>query len=136
MRVTAKAEYACLALISLTHLQSENRPVHVKEIAQAQGISPSILTQVLLKLKAAGLVRSSRGSAGGYWLACAPENIPLGEVLRVIDGQNGSQRTLRGSSASVLAAIWAQIRESERKVLEETSIAMLADQNPTLNWVI
>jgi len=136
VRVTAKAEYACLALISLTHLQSENRPVHVKEIAQAQGISSSILTQVLLKLKAAGLVQSSRGSAGGYWLARPPDTIPLGEVLRVIDGQNGSQRTLRGSSASVLAAVWAQIRESERKVLEETSIAMLADQNPTLNWVI
>jgi Rrf2 family protein len=136
VRVTAKAEYACLALISLTHLQTENRPVHVREIAHAQGISLSILTQVLLKLKAAGLVRSVRGSAGGYSLARPPESIPLREVLRAIDGENGAQRELRGPSACVLAAVWAQIRESERKVLEETSIAQLANSNPTLNWVI
>jgi Rrf2 family transcriptional regulator, cysteine metabolism repressor len=136
VRVTAKAEYACLALISLTHRQSENRPVHVREIAQAQGISPSILTQVLLKLKAAGMVRSARGSAGGYSLARPPESIPLGEVLRAIDGENGSQRELRGPSAYVLAAVWAQIRESERKVLEETSIAQLANNNIALDWVI
>ncbi len=136
MRVTAKAEYACLALITLTHLQGENRPVHVREIAQAQGISLSILTQVLLKLKAAGLVGSTRGSSGGYWLARPAEAIPLGDVLRAIDGPNHAQRPPRGRSGGVLAAVWDQIRESERRVLDDTSIAQLASQNPSLNWVI
>jgi Rrf2 family transcriptional regulator, cysteine metabolism repressor len=136
VRVTAKAEYACLALISLAQLQSKERPVHVKEIAQAQGISLSTLTQVLLKLKGAGLVRSIRGSAGGYCLARPPEEIPLGEVLRAIDGQNGVPRNLPGKSARVLAAVWAQIRDSERSVLDETSIAQLAEESSSFDWVI
>jgi Rrf2 family cysteine metabolism transcriptional repressor len=136
VRVTAKAEYACLALIALTQRQSEKRPVHVNEIAQGQGIPLSTLTQVLLKLKGAGLVRSTRGSAGGYVLARPPEEIALGEVLRVIDGDNGVSRQLAGPSARILATVWDQIRETERRVLEETSIAALAEQIPAIDWVI
>jgi Rrf2 family protein len=136
VRVTAKAEYACLALIALTQRQHEKRPVHVSEIAQGQGIPVSTLTQVLLKLKGAGLVRSTRGSAGGYLLARPPEEIPLGEVLRAIDGDNGVSRQLPGPSARVLASVWDQIQESERRVLEETSIAALAEQVPSVDWVI
>ena len=51
MRITAKGEYGCMAMISLAQLQAENRPVHIKEIAQEQSIPLSTLTQVLLKLK-------------------------------------------------------------------------------------
>jgi len=136
VRVTAKAEYACLALIALTQRQREKRPVHVSEIARGQGIPLSTLTQVLLKLKGAGLVRSTRGSAGGYVLARPPEEIALGEVLRVIDGYNGVSRQLPGPSARILATVWDQIRETERRILEETSIAALAEQIPSIDWVI
>ena len=136
MRITAKAEYACLAMISLAQLESENRPVHIKEIADEQSIPVSTLTQVLLKLKGAGLVRSTRGSAGGYSLARPPTEIKLGEVLTAIDGHNGVARELPGASARVLASVWHQIREREREVLKETSIAQLAGQSRSLNWVI
>ena len=136
MRITAKAEYACMAMISLAQLRSENRPVHIKAIADEQSIPLSTLTQVLLKLKGAGLVRSARGSAGGYWLARPPEEIKLGEVLTAIDGQNGVARELPGAAARVLASVWHHIQEREREVLTETSIAQLAGQSRSLNWVI
>jgi Rrf2 family cysteine metabolism transcriptional repressor len=136
VRITAKAEYACMAMISLARLQSENRPVHIKEIADEQSIPLSTLTQVLLKLKGAGLVRSTRGSAGGYTLARAPEEIKLGEVLTAIDGQNGVARELAGASAQVLASVWYQILEREREVLAATSIAQLAGRSVSINWVI
>jgi Rrf2 family protein len=125
-----------LALISLANFESENRPVHIKEIAEEQSIPVSTLTQVLLKLKGAGLVRSTRGSGGGYWLARPPEEIELGEVLTAIDGHNGLVRELPGASARVLASVWHQIRERERQVLKETSIAQLAGQSRSLDWVI
>ena len=136
MRITAKAEYACMAMISLARLQSENRPVHIKEIADEQSIPLSTLTQVLLKLKGAGLVRSTRGSAGGYALARPPEAIKLGEVLTAIDGQNGMPRELPGASAQVLASVWRQILEREREVLATTSIAQLAGRSVSIDWVI
>jgi Rrf2 family transcriptional regulator, cysteine metabolism repressor len=136
VRITAKAEYACLAIIALARRHAENRPIHIREIAQDQGIPETTLTQVLLKLKRAGLVRSTRGSAGGYWLAHPPEEISLGRILFVIDGENGTSRELQGASARVLASVWDEIRATERRLLEQTSIAQIADRAPTFNWVI
>ena len=136
MKVSAKAEYACLALIDLAQRRSEPKPVHLWEIAQAQGIPQSTLTQIMLKLKNAGLVRSSRGADGGYALAQPPEEIKLGQILRVIDGENGAQRELHGTSGQVLASVWNQIRELESQVLAQTSIAQLASRVPSSNWVI
>ena len=82
MRISAKAEYACLAVIALAQRRVENRPVPIREIAEAQGIPETFLTQILLKLKGAGLVLSTRGSAGGYRLARSPEEISLLDVLK------------------------------------------------------
>ena len=45
MRISAKAEYACLAVIALAQRQLENRPVLIREIAKAQGIPETFLTQ-------------------------------------------------------------------------------------------
>jgi Rrf2 family transcriptional regulator, cysteine metabolism repressor len=136
VRITAKAEYACLALIALARRDREKRPIHIREIAHEEGIPESTLTQILVKLKRAGLVRSTRGSTGGYSLAHPPEEITLGRILLTIDGDNGATRELQGSSARVLASVWAEIRATERKLLEQTSIAQLAGRSPTYNWVI
>jgi Rrf2 family cysteine metabolism transcriptional repressor len=128
VKVTAKAEYACLALITLAQRKAQERPVHVSEIAEANQIPHSTLSQVMLKLKSAGMVRSARGSEGGYWLARPPEEIRLGQVLRAIDGPNGVARELPGDSARILELVWRQIREFETDVLAQTSIAALAGQ--------
>jgi Rrf2 family cysteine metabolism transcriptional repressor len=128
VKVSAKAEYACLALIALAQRQAQDRPVHVSEIAEANQIPHSTLSQVMLKLKGAGMVRSVRGSEGGYWLARPPEEIRLGQVLRVIDGPNGVSRELPGDSARILELVWRQIRDLETEVLARTSIAELAGQ--------
>jgi Rrf2 family cysteine metabolism transcriptional repressor len=136
LKVSAKAEYACLALIDLAQRKTEDKPVHLWEIARAQGIPQSTLMQIMLKLKNAGLVRSARGAEGGYRLAQPPDEIKLGQVLKVIDGEDGVQRKLHGASAQVLTAVWDQIRELERQVLCQTSIAQLALRVPSPTWVI
>jgi Rrf2 family transcriptional regulator, cysteine metabolism repressor len=136
LKVSAKAEYACLALIDLAQRNTEEKPVHLWEIARAQGIPQSTLMQIMLKLKNAGLVRSARGAEGGYRLAQPPDEIKLGQVLKVIDGEDGVQRKLHGASAQVLTEVWDQIRELEREVLAQTSIAQLAVRVPSSDWVI
>jgi Rrf2 family transcriptional regulator, cysteine metabolism repressor len=135
LKVSAKAEYACLALIDLAQRKTEDKPVHLWEIARAQGIPQSTLMQIMLKLKNAGLVRSARGAEGGYRLAQPPDEIKLGQVLKVIDGEDGVQRKLHGASAQVLTGVWDQIRELERQVLAQTSIAQLAVRLPSSDWV-
>ena len=85
MRVSAKAEYACIAAMELAANYADPQPVRVKAIADAHGIPQRFLVQILLQLKGAGLVASIRGAAGGYQLARSPESISLAEVLNTID---------------------------------------------------
>lgn len=136
MRISAKAEYACLAVIALAERHHEDRPVPIREIADAKRIPPSFLTQILLKLKVAGLVVSTRGSCGGYRLVRPPEEISLSEVLQIIDGYGLRSSGRNGPSAPVLAQVWNQIRDSETKVLSGTSFAKLLERSNAHDWVI
>ncbi|MFM7149831.1 MAG: RrF2 family transcriptional regulator, partial [Gemmataceae bacterium] len=94
MRISAKAEYACAAMMELAGSHGEPQPLRVKSIAEAQGISARFLVQILLQLKTAGLVASVRGASGGYQLARPPENISLADIIHAID-----ERSLMPSSA-------------------------------------
>ena len=70
MRISAKAEYACVSMLELAASlpRSESQLVRIKTISDAQGIPPRFLVQILLQLKTAGLVGSVRGASGGYQL--------------------------------------------------------------------
>jgi Rrf2 family cysteine metabolism transcriptional repressor len=130
MKVSAKAEYACLAMLELANHHRGTRPLRVKEIAEAQGITQHFLVQILLQLKVAGLVTSTRGAGGGYHLARPPEEISLAAVIRAIDDRcltppapaSGSPRT---PSAAILQEVWSDLYEHERKQLENLSLAEL-----------
>ena len=58
MRMSAKAQYACIAMLELAGNYREPHPLQVKNIAETHGISPRFLVQILLQLKVHGLVRS------------------------------------------------------------------------------
>src|SRR5437764_10794982 len=85
MLFSAKAEYACVAMMELASRHGDPRPVRLTDIADKHGISSRFLVQILLQLKGAGLVNSTRGAAGGYLLARPPETISLYDVVTVID---------------------------------------------------
>ncbi len=86
MNVSAKTEYACLAVLALAANYGTGEPVRVRMIAQMHGIPSRFLVQILLQLKGAGLVSSTRGAAGGYQLIKDPAKITLAEVMGVIEG--------------------------------------------------
>ncbi|WP_165073369.1 RrF2 family transcriptional regulator [Paludisphaera rhizosphaerae] len=136
MRISAKAEYACLALIALADRHDGDRPVPIREIADAQDIPETFLTQILISLRGAGLVVSTRGSSGGYRLARDPAEISLGDVLRVIDGEEFHERPARRSTPHSLARLWERLRASQVDILDRTSIAHLATQGRTPDWTI
>jgi Rrf2 family protein len=136
VRISAKAEYACLAVIALAERYNENRAVPIREIVDAKGIPAPFLTQILQKLKLAGLVVSVRGSSGGYRLTRRPDEISLREIIRIIDEQSTRSSRSNGATAQLLAQVWEQIRASETQVLTNTSIASLLERSHTHNWVI
>jgi Rrf2 family protein len=85
MRLSAKAQYACVAMLDLASGRGDSTPVHLKDIADKHGISQRFLVQILLQLKGAGLLDSSRGATGGYFLAKPPAQISLAEIIHAID---------------------------------------------------
>ncbi len=85
MKLTARGEYALLALVYLAR-QKKNEYSRVETIAKEQGMPPQFLEQILLTLKRSGYLGSLKGHHGGYRLVRASEQITLAEVIRLFDG--------------------------------------------------
>jgi Rrf2 family protein len=136
MKLSAKAEYACLAMIELAKRSAGDPPARVHEIAEHHKIPERYLVQILLHLKGAGLVSSVRGSMGGYLLAKPAESIALSDILTAIDGPETDLREREGPSARALASVWANIRAAEKEVLSGTTIDMLAYEDAPREWTI
>lgn len=131
MIVSAKTEYACLAVLTLAARHSSGEPVRIREIAAAHGIPARFLVQILLQLKGAGLVLSTRGASGGYQLAKAPDKITLGEVMNVVDGQSAQINSSAGVSTPatrILLETWKKIAALEREMLGEITLASLVQK--------
>jgi Rrf2 family transcriptional regulator, cysteine metabolism repressor len=130
MHVSAKAQYACIAMLELAGNNQEPQLLQVKTIADAHGISPRFLVQILLQLKVHGLVRSLRGAAGGYQLARSPETISLAEVINAIDDVQPplppALKALKPSAAvEALGSVFQEVDARERQVLREVTLADL-----------
>ncbi len=136
MKISAKAEYACLAVLALARQRPDDPPIRIREISETHGIPERYLVQILLQLKGAGLVTSIRGASGGYRLARPASEISLGEVLSAIDGPDTPPRDALLPAARVLASIWEDVRAAERAVLDRTSIAQLSERSAPREWVI
>jgi Rrf2 family protein len=128
MGISSKAEYACLALIELARPGLGAAPKRVREIADAQGIPQQYLTQILLRLKATGLVQSARGSVGGYQLARSPSQITVGEVIAAFDGTGESLRKGDSVAARILSDLLSRAHAAEAAVLTSATIGQLAEQ--------
>lgn len=85
MKLTTRSEYGLLALIFLAR-QDATAYWPVEAIAQAQQIPAKFLEHILLALKRAGYVRSSRGARGGYQLAKPANKITIADIVRLLDG--------------------------------------------------
>jgi Rrf2 family iron-sulfur cluster assembly transcriptional regulator len=86
VKISAKDEYACLAVLDLALNYDMESPVRVQDIAQRQGIPMKFLFQIMQILKRVDIVRSKRGTEGGYVLARHPSQITVGDVIRNVSG--------------------------------------------------
>lgn len=139
MKVSAKAEYACLAVLALAQRGQDAAPLRIREISESHEIPERYLVQILLQLKGAGLVTSTRGAAGGYRLARSPEEISIGEVLAAIDGPDLAARDPTRAdrvASQVLGRLWDRVRQAERNVLDQTTVAALVAQTSPHEWTI
>ena len=149
MLFSARAEYACLAMLELAARHGDPKPVRLTDIANKHGISsPRFLVQILIQLNKAGLVTSTRGAAGGYHLAKRPTEVSLADVVAAVEGsEQAGTRTKQRKPASPLAAVlddvWNRIRTAhdeflklQATILKQTTLAHLVDSGQPLQYVI
>jgi Rrf2 family protein len=86
MKISAKDEYACSAVLELSLNYDSELPVRVQDIAQRQGIPMKFLFQIMQILKRVDIVRSKRGTEGGYVLSKHPSQVTVGDVIRSMSG--------------------------------------------------
>jgi Rrf2 family protein len=130
MKLSAKTEYACIAVLELARRYETKEPVRIRDIADEHGIPARFLVQILLQLKGAGYVASTRGASGGYQLIKPPAKITLGEIMNVIEGKENGDSTLaaRSPTAVVLSRTWREITAREQEMLRSITFADLAEK--------
>lgn len=122
MNISARCEYGYLAVLELAgHLPADD-PVTVETIAARRNIPEKFLVHVLLQLKRTGIVRSVRGSKGGYLLGRPPEAVSLLDIVEAIEGP-----VLKSSSAGAAGPaspdpVWAEAATAIGDVLSGMTI--------------
>ena len=104
--------------------------MQIRRIADEHAIPARFLVQILLQLKGAGLVASTRGAAGGYRLSRPPRDITLADVIEVMEGIERA-KTSAGKETPLVGALLKLCRElgdAQRDRLDDTSLADVVEQ--------
>ena len=121
MQISVSTEYAIHSILYMaTH--KTHRIVLVSEIGNAQNIPISYLAKVFRILAKTGVVRSFRGSKGGYTLAKSPDQITIREVVEAMEGRTPLFESLgerRGCKAGSECKIQETFRSAHDKMYEE-----------------
>jgi len=132
VNISAKTEYACIAVLELAARHAGGDPVRIRDIADTHGIPSRFLVQILLQLKSAGIVDSLRGATGGYRLAKEPKEITLHDVMSVVDSQSAtaikSSAERNTMSIRVLLSAWRAVAAKEHEMLAEVTFGDLVRQ--------
>jgi Rrf2 family protein len=136
MKRSAKAQYACLAMLELARRAPDQPPARIREIAEMHHIPERYLVQILLRLKGSGLVQSVRGASGGYHLARRADRISLLEVLTAIDGPDAPIPEPAAPLARALTRVRRSARDAERRILAETSLEQDVAGLAARDWLI
>ena len=103
-------------------------PIELKEIARSQEISVKYLEQVIIPLRTAGIVKSVRGSKGGYSLAKPPSEIRLFDVVESLEGPFylvdciKDPNLCKRSESCVARDVWIEVSEALHKVLKAITL--------------
>lgn len=140
MKLSTKGRYGVKAMLDLA-LHSSEGQISLKSIAERQEISENYLEQLFATLRKASLVKSIRGSQGGYILSEDPEKITVGAILRALEGslapvdcvtEDDPGKCCR-SEACVTRMIWEKIRDGVNSVVDSISLQDLMEEHNKLN---
>lgn len=139
MKLSTKGRYGVTAMYDLA-LNVGKGPISLKSVAERQQISEHYLEQLMGQLRKAGMVKSVRGAQGGYVLAKNPQDITVGDVIRIMEGPIAPVDCLLSkkkddfhycvkSGHCKTQGVWLRVAESIAGVLDGISLADLCKED-------
>jgi Rrf2 family protein len=134
MKISQKGLYALQAAMMLARHYNQGS-IRIRDIAYEEDLPEKFLELILLELKNARIVESVRGAKGGYQLRRQPDEIPLAEIIRLIDGAIapfGDAEQLRSlinrdPAHRALYQVFLDVRDAAARILETTTLADLVN---------
>lgn len=137
MKLSVKLEYACRVMVQLAKLHPAGTLAHIGSLAEAEGVPPNYLVQILTDLRGAGLISSRRGKQGGYLLTRTPERISLLEIAEAVEGELlVLGETPQGESGDAVRDAWNEIRENLRRSAEAITLDRLVPKSADAMYFI
>lgn len=133
MRVSRRLDYGVRALYELAARQGSG-PIQSREIAQRQAIPEAYLHQLMAMLSRAGMVRGTRGPAGGHHLVGNPAKITLGQIYLAIEGSDRRdhphdvESRQHATGAAVVHATWHELEQRSFAYLDSVTLADLVER--------
>lgn len=129
MKISTKGRYGLRALVDIA-ANMEQMPIPLAVTAKRQKISLNYLEQVFGNLRKAGIVKSVKGSGGGYMLAKDADQITVQEVLEALEGSfsitdRSQEEAMDLVSRAIQELVWDQIDEKVNTFLEQRTIGQL-----------
>ncbi|MCG6134690.1 MAG: Rrf2 family transcriptional regulator [Nostoc sp. LLA-1] len=128
--LSAKVEYALIALLELANDSARKTPITMSDIAGKHPIPERYLEQILTSLRRAGVVQSQRGSKGGFILVREPWQLTLLEVVVMLDGEQKEKDSLAEDTLekNLIQDIWHEADTAAQNVLSQYTIQDLCEQ--------
>ena len=136
MKLSTRSRYGARILLDLAR-HNQQGPVQIGEISKRQDISVKYPQQLIRPLKQAALVESVRGPKGGHMLVKKPEEITLGQIVRLFEGQSDLVECVSNPEKCKMAddcqvrQAWTEATRVLYEKLDSTTIADLMESNHT-----
>jgi Rrf2 family iron-sulfur cluster assembly transcriptional regulator len=136
MRITSSIEYATRLMVTLA-AEHGKAPVAAERLAETDNVPADYVSQILVKLRRAGLVTSHRGSAGGYSLSRVPRDITIAQVVRAVDGSvfeevceryDEGSKDCRHQGHCAISPVWTKLGELVTGYFESVTLASILEQ--------
>jgi Rrf2 family protein len=134
--LTQKSKYGLKAALYLAE-QAGRGPISISEVADNERLPKKFLEAILLDLKRHGLVHSKKGRGGGYLLARKPNEVTVGQIIRVLDGPLAlipcvsqtayarCEECVDEATCGVRLAM-KEVRDATAKILDHTTLSGLS----------
>lgn len=138
MKITSSIEYAARLMTALARAHG-SAPLPAERIAESENVPADYVSQILVKLRRAGLVVSQRGSTGGYSLSRPPAEITLGQVVRAVDGDvfedvcgkyDAGDKDCRHQGGCAISPVWKRLGALVTQYFESVTLAAILAEKP------